>query len=128
MTNIETVTLPRAEYEALLNRLEDAEDVSAIEAFRARVAAVGFEEATKNYLPAELAWRILDGEHPVRIWREHRSLTATALAKKAGVPQSYLSDIESRKKPGSIDAYCRLSAALDVTVDDLIPAEPDKEP
>jgi antitoxin component HigA of HigAB toxin-antitoxin module len=125
MTNIETVTLPRAEYEALLNRLEDAEDISAIEAFRARVAAVGFEEATRNYLPAELAWRILDGEHPVRIWREHRGLTATALAKKAGIPQSYLSDIESRKKPGSVDAYARLSASLGVTVDDLIPVGAD---
>jgi antitoxin component HigA of HigAB toxin-antitoxin module len=120
MTDIETVTLPRVEYEALLNRLEDAEDVSAIEAFRARVAVVGFEEATKNYLPAELAWRILDGEHPIRVWREHRGLTATALAKKAGIPQSYLSDIESRKKPGSIDAYARLSVALGVTMDDLI--------
>jgi Helix-turn-helix domain len=123
MTNIETVTLPRAEYEALLGRLEDAEDINAIEAFRARVASVGFEEATKNYLPAELAWRILDGEHPIRVWREHRGLTATALAKKAGIPQSYLSDIEGRKKPGSIDAYARLSGTLGVTVDDLLPVE-----
>jgi hypothetical protein len=123
MTDIETVTLPRAEYEALLDRLEDAEDISTIEAFRARVASVGFEEATKNYLPAELAWRMLDGEHPIRVWREHRGLTATALANKAGIPQSYLSDIENRKKPGSIDAYARLSGALGVTVDDLLSVE-----
>jgi hypothetical protein len=123
MTDIETVTLPRAEYEALLDRLENAEDISAIEAFRARVASVGFEEATKNYLPAELVWRILDGEHPIRIWREFRGFTATTLANKAGIPQSYLSAIESRKKPGSIDAYARLSAALGVPVDDLIPVE-----
>ena len=86
MTDIETVTLPRVEDEALLSRLEDAEDISAIEAFRARVASVGFEEATKNYLPAELAWRILDGEHPVRVWREHRGLTREALAAASCTP------------------------------------------
>jgi DNA-binding XRE family transcriptional regulator len=120
MTAIETVTISRKEYETLLSRLEDAEDMQAIEAFRARVAAVGFDEATKDHLPAELAWRLLDGEHPVRIWREHRGLSASALAKLAGVPQSYVSEIETRKKPGSIAAYSKLAHALSVTVDDLI--------
>ena len=115
------ITIPKAEYEALLDRLEDAEDMQAVRAFDARVAAVGWEETTKNFLPAELAWRVLDGEHPIRIWREHRGLTATALAKHAGIPQSYLSDIENRKKPGSVEAYGKLAAALEVTVDDLIP-------
>lgn len=120
MTTVDTVTLPRAEYEALLDRLEDAEDTRALEAFRARVAAVGFDEATKDFLPSDLAWRLLDGEHPIRIWREHRGLTATSLAKLADIPQSYLSDIETRKKPGSVDAYAKLAGALGVTVDDLI--------
>jgi len=120
MSAIETVTIPRKEYEALLSRLEQAEDIQAVEAFRARVAAVGFDEATKDHLPAELAWRLLDGEHPLRIWREHRGLSANALAKLTGVPQSYISEIETRKKPGSIDAYSKLARALGVTVDDLI--------
>jgi antitoxin component HigA of HigAB toxin-antitoxin module len=120
MTAIETVTIPRKEYETLLSRLEDAEDRQAIEAFRARVAAVGFDEATKDHLPAELAWRLLDGEHPVRVWREHRGLSASALAKLAGISQSYVSEIETRKKPGSVDAYSKLARALGVPVDDLI--------
>jgi transcriptional regulator with XRE-family HTH domain len=36
------------------------------------------------------------------------------------VPQSYISEIETGKKPGSIDAWRRLAAALDVTIDDLL--------
>lgn len=121
MTEAETVTLPRANFEALLDRLEDAEDMATIEAFKARVATVGFAEATKDYLPAELAWRILDGEHPVRVWREHRGLSSTKLAGASGVPQSYISDIETGKKPGSIDAFRRLARTLEVQVDDLLP-------
>jgi hypothetical protein len=114
------ITIPRTEYEALIGRLEDAEDVATIAAFKARVAAVGFEEATKNALPAALAWRILDGEHPVRVWREHRGLAGQRLAELSGVPQSYISDIENRKKPGSVDAISRLARALDVQIDDLV--------
>jgi hypothetical protein len=64
-----------------------------------RLAAVGFGEAMNGHLPAELAWRLLGGEHPVRIWREHRGLSASGLAKLAGVQQSYVSEIETRKKP-----------------------------
>jgi DNA-binding XRE family transcriptional regulator len=121
MSESDTVTISRAEYEALLDRLEDAEDARTIAAFEARVAAVGFEEATKNYLPAELAWRLLDGAHPLAIWREHRALSGAKLAALSGVPQSYISEIETRKKPGSLDAMAKLARALSVTIDDLTP-------
>jgi transcriptional regulator with XRE-family HTH domain len=65
----------------------------------------------------------LTSEHPVRIWREHRGLTGSALAVKAGVPTSYLCEIEGRRKPDSVSAYRRLATALGVTLDDLVPAD-----
>jgi len=121
MNNADTITLTRAEYDSLIERLEDAEDARTIEAFNARVAAVGFAEATKDYLPADLVWRLLDGEHPLRIWREHRNLTGNRLAELSGVPQSYISDIETVKKPGSIAALTKLARALEIQIDDLVP-------
>jgi DNA-binding XRE family transcriptional regulator len=120
MTQAEdTVTLPRVEYEALISRLEDAEDNAAIDRLEARIEKEGFAAATANYLPIELVERLSAGEHPIRVWRTHRGLTREALAASAGVSPSYLTEIETRRKPGSLAAMAKLAAALRVPLDDI---------
>jgi hypothetical protein len=71
----ETVTLTRAEYEALIERIEDAEDLAAVAAAEAREAAPGKKKARADYPPIELVRRLSAGEHPVRVWRVHHGLT-----------------------------------------------------
>ncbi len=115
----DTVTLTRAEYEALMERLEDAEDNAFLDRVEARERAIGKEKARADYLPAELVRRLFDGEHPVRVWRAHRGLTREALAAAAGVAPSYLSEIETRRKPGSFATLAKIAAALRITLDDL---------
>jgi len=111
------VVLSRSDWNALLGALEDAEDRAAVRASRAR------ENAGKDDgLPAALYRRIRAGEHPVRIWRLHRKIGLNALAARASVARSYLSEIESRKKPGSAAALHRLARALDISADELFPA------
>jgi DNA-binding Xre family transcriptional regulator len=113
------VTLTRAEYDALIERIEDAEDNAFLDTIEARERAIGKEKARADYLPAELVRRLMDGEHPVRVWRAHRGLTREALAAAAGIAPSYLSEIETRRKPGSFAALAKLAAALDISLDDL---------
>ena len=115
----DAVTLTRAEYEELIKQLEEAEDLAAIAKIEAREAALGVEAAQADYLPIELVERLIAGEHPVRVWRSHRRLTREALAAAAGVAPSYLTEIETRKKPGSFDALAKLAAALHVSLDDI---------
>jgi len=115
----ETVTLSRAEYEALIERLEDAEDLATLAAAEAREAALGKEKARADHLPIELVRRLSAGEHPIRVWRAHRGLTREALAAAAGIAPSYLSEIETRRKPGSFSALAKLATALHVSLDDL---------
>jgi DNA-binding Xre family transcriptional regulator len=115
----DTVTLSRTEYEALIERIEDAEDNAFLDGVEARERALGKETARTDYLPAELVHRLIDGEHPVRVWRAHRGLTRDALAAAAGIAPSYLSEIEMRRKPGSFGALAKLAAALHVSLDDL---------
>lgn len=115
----DTVTLPRVEYEALVERIEEAEDLAAVAAAEAREAALGRIEARADCLPIELVRRLSAGEHPVRVWRAHRGLTREALASAAGVSPSYLSEIEARRKPGSFIALAKLAGALGVSLDDL---------
>jgi DNA-binding XRE family transcriptional regulator len=115
----DNVTLSRAEYESLLDRIEDAEDKAAIDRLEGRIAKMGFTAATKDYLPIQLVERLTAGEHPIRVWRAYRGMTREALAEKAGVAPSYLTEIETRKKPGSFDAMIKLAAALGISLDDI---------
>ena len=77
------------------------------------------DDPDEEIVPLELAERIAAGEHPVRVWRQYRGLTASALAAQAGIAQSYLSDIETGKKPGSVRALKAIADRLEVSLDIL---------
>jgi len=109
----EVVVIERAEFEALVAAAENAADLAAI-------AAIKAEATEKDYLPFEMAERILAGLSPVKVWRQHRGLTARALAARAGISTSYLSEIESGKKPGSVKALRALARVLEIDLDDLV--------
>ena len=124
----DTVTLTRAEYEALIERVEEAEDNTFLDGVEAREREVGKESFRADYLPGELVRRLIDGEHPVRVWRAHRGFSRNDLAAAAGIAPSYLSEIETRRKPGSFSALAKLATALRISLDDLaVWLEPQQE-
>jgi len=112
----ETVTLSRADYDALIEALDDAEDLATSRAVEAAIA-----EGREETVPGEFVERLLAGEHPLRLWREHRGLTGEKLAELSGVRQSYISEIETGRKPGSFAAMLKLAHALNVQAEDLAP-------
>jgi DNA-binding XRE family transcriptional regulator len=107
--------LPEAEYRRLVDAAEDAESAAAIDRFRERLAS-GEEEL----VPEAIVARILAGENAIRAWRDHRGLSAAELATAANLSQAYISQIETGKRAGSIEAMKAIAHALRVTVDDLI--------
>lgn len=109
------VVLPEAEYRALVEAAEDAADIEAVHAFRRRLAA-GEEEV----IPAEFANRLIDGENPIRVWREYRGLAVKELAEKAGIAAPYLSQVETGKRDGTVETLRKIADALGVTIDDLV--------
>lgn len=105
--------VPREEFEALRDTVdEDEMDIA--------VARRVLGDADEEFVPFELAERIAAGVHPVRVWREYRDMTTSKLATESGIAQSYLSDIETGKKPGSAKALKRVATALGIAADDLI--------
>jgi DNA-binding XRE family transcriptional regulator len=112
----DTVTLAKSDYLALIEAAYDAEDLAKIHAIDAAMA-----EGDDEYLPVEMTLRLLSGENKLRVWREHRGLSAKELAAQAGVSPSYLSEIESGRKPGSLEAMAKLAKALKLSLDDLAP-------
>ena len=108
----DTVTIPRRRYDRMVATIEDLRDALALKAAE--------HTPPQNYLPIKEAKRILKGESPVRVWRQHRGRTGADLARAAGISPTYLSEIEAGKKPGSVRALAALAAVLEVSVDDLI--------
>lgn len=118
----DTVTLSRRDWSALLEELEDAADLAAVRSRKAHEEAVGVDLARRDYLTGEEAGRLLDGESPVKLWREKRGLSQRALAAGAGVSQSYLSEVEARRKPGSAEALLKLAGVLRIGMENLVAA------
>jgi len=106
----DTVTIPVGEFNAMRARLEELDDVLA--AYQARSGAT---------LPHDLAMRVIAGEHPTRVWREHRGLSGAALADAARISKAYLSEIETGRKPGSVEVYKAIAGVLGVPLDAVVP-------
>ncbi len=109
------VLVSEADYRALVEAAEDNADRLAVAEFRRRLSA-GEEEM----IPVAVVDRLLSGENRVRVWREHRGLTATALAERAGIAQAFLSQIETGRRDGTVETLRKLARALDLTLDDLV--------
>ena len=111
----DTVTIARSEYDRLCALEEDFADVRRALAVEARIAS-GEEEV----FPACTVDRLIDGEPPLRVWREWRHLSQAALARASGVNRVQIVDIEAGRSTGSVHTLRKLADALGVAVDDII--------
>ena len=98
-----------------MDLVADIEDTGDIDAFRVALA-----EGREELVPASVVNRILDGESPLRVWREYRGLTQQALADAAGVGKYYISQIELGRKNGTVETIGRLAHALELDLGDLV--------
>jgi DNA-binding XRE family transcriptional regulator len=111
----EWAVIPYADYRRLVDLVADIEDARDINAFRTALS-----EGREDLVPGSVVTRILDGESPLRVWREYRGLTQQALADAANVGKSYISQIESGKKTGTADTLGRLARTLKIDLEDLV--------
>ena len=109
----EYAIVPFPLYQRMVEAMEDREDIAALERFHAEDD--GFR------IPHAIVQReLIGGEHPVKLWREHRALTVEALAEQAGISKAFLSQIENGKRQGTAKTLKALAVALQVPLDVLI--------
>ena len=113
----ETVTISKAKYDRLCALEEELADVQAALVVEARIA-----NGEEELIPAAVVDRLLDGEPPLRVWREFRNLTQAALARASGVNRVQIVEIEAGRSSGSVHTLRKLADALGISVDDVIPA------
>jgi hypothetical protein len=113
----DSVTLSRADFDAIVEELEDAEDRMAV-----------LEDCLLDIKPDQVRYllsmaetmRIIDGVNPVTVWREKRGMTVGQLANAIALPDNDLEEIErgAQARGTVID---KLSQALEVLPDQLRP-------
>lgn len=106
-------------YKAYLKLVEKAEMLQDIQDYdRVKNTLASGEE---EMIPSEVVYAILDGENPIKVWREYRGLTQPALAEKAGISAPYLSQLETGKRSGSVEVLSAIASALSLTLEDILP-------
>jgi len=105
------VLIPEEEFQKLQEALEDLQDIQAYDRAKA---------ASQEFVPAALVDRLIEGESPIRVYREHRGLTQEQLATRAGIAKPFLSQLETGARKPSIATAKALAEALAVDLDDLV--------
>ena len=113
--NPEWAVLP---YEAYLRLVEEAEMLQDVRDYDMVIAAI--ERGEEELIPSEVVYAILDGENPIRVWREYRGLTQKQLAEAANISKPYLSQLETGKRTGTTEVMTAVANALNLTLEDVV--------
>jgi DNA-binding XRE family transcriptional regulator len=111
----EWAVLPYEEYLELIEQTELLEDIRDFDRISAAI-----ESGKEELIPSEVVYAILDGENPIKIWREYRKLTQQQLADTVGISKPYLSQIETGKRTGKTEMLSAIAKALDVSLDEVV--------
>lgn len=66
----------------------------------------------RDFLPADVADRILEGERPLKVLREWRGLSQTQLAERTSLPQPTIALLERGRRKGTLAQWCAIAHGL----------------
>ncbi len=107
----EYAVLPFSEYQNLLAIVEEKADEAAVLDFRA---------STKETYPASIVNALITGESPIKVFRNHRSMTQRSLANEIGKSKGYIAKLEAGGRAGSVEVLSKIAQVLGVDLDDLV--------
>lgn len=111
----EWAVLPYDEYVQLAEKAEMLQDIRDYD-----VVKTAIEQGKEEIIPSEVTFALLDGENPIKVWREYRGLNQQQLAETAKISTPYLSQIETGKRIGTTEVLITIAKALKVTLDDIV--------
>ncbi|MEZ5873183.1 MAG: helix-turn-helix transcriptional regulator [Nitratireductor sp.] len=108
---MEMVQIPKADYEAIISAREELEDILAFD--RAMVDR-------GDGLPHDFMLRLIKGENALRVFREWRGFSQSALSRASRVHRVQIADIEAGRANASVQTWKKLAEALDVEIGELV--------
>ena len=116
----EWAVVPYEEYQRLVAEAEMLQDVRDYD--EVKLAMANGEE---ELIPGEVTYALLDGENPIRVWRQYRGFTQQQVADKARISKPYLSQLESGQRKGTTEVLAAIARALNVSLNDVVMSEVD---
>lgn len=108
-------------YETYLQLVEKAEMLQDVQDYDSAKAAL--ERGEDELVPSDVIYAILDGENPIKAWREYRGLSQQETAQKAGISVPYLSQLEKNKRKGSLNVLTAIARVLSVSLEQIVPSQ-----
>jgi DNA-binding XRE family transcriptional regulator len=109
-------------YKIYLELVEKAEMLQDVQDYDSAKAAL--EHGDDELVPSEVVYAILDGENPIKVWREYRKMSQPETAEKAGISVPYLSQLETNKRKGSLDVLSAIAKVLQVSLENIVSSQP----
>lgn len=108
--------IPYADFEEIMERLEDIKDIADAREIEAKIASGDIECFPRNVVDAIM----INDENAIKVFREYRGITQEELANKIGKSVGMIRKLESGESDGSISTIKAISAALNIDVELLI--------
>ncbi len=105
-------------YETYLQLVEQAEMLQDIHDYDSIKTAL--ERGEEELIPSDVVYALLDGQNPIKVWREYRGQTQSELAEAGGISVPYLSQLETGKRKGSTGVLQAIAKALLLSLDDIV--------
>jgi|TARA_B110000503_G_C7014430_1_gene357100 ribosome-binding protein aMBF1 (putative translation factor) len=103
------VILELESYNKIQEQLEELEDIKSY---------IQQKNSPDEKFPFSLVQNLIENKtSKIKVLRQYRNLNVTELAKMSKITESYLSQIENKKRKGTINLYKKLAKALDVDIE-----------
>jgi predicted transcriptional regulator len=80
---------------------------------------LAYREAREESFPESLVDALVNGDHPIKAYRNYRQLTQQELADRIGKSKPYIAKLEAGERTGTIDVLARIAEVLEVDLDQL---------
>jgi len=104
------VILPYEEYQNILEKCEDIEDIKAIDEA---------EKDRSERFPLALVEAIASGENAIKVFREYRKISQAELSRQIGISRQYISQLENGSRVGSTKILKAIAKTLKVDLEDI---------
>jgi DNA-binding XRE family transcriptional regulator len=108
-------------YKIYLELVEKAEMLQDVQDYDNAKAAL--ERGDEALIPGEVVHAILDGDNPIRVWRDYRGMSQQETAEKAGISVPYLSQLETDKRKGSLNVLSAIAKVLQVSLENIVTSQ-----
>jgi DNA-binding XRE family transcriptional regulator len=112
----EWAVIPYQDYLQLVEQAEMLQDIRDYDTLKEAL-----EQGNEELVPSQIVYAILDGDHPIRVWREYRGLSQQELAERVGISVPYMSQLENGQRKGSLEVLTAIAKALRLSLDDVVP-------